>query len=57
MAERAIARLNSNPSDLGIIRIHAEMIAMIKNPIIGFLSMATLDFRPDIPNYTKRVYV
>jgi hypothetical protein len=56
MADSAMARLNSNPSDLGIVRIHTEMIAMIKYPIAGFLSMPTLDFRPDIPNYIKRVY-
>ena len=57
MADSAIARLNSNPSDLGIVSILAEMIARIKNPIAGFLSMPTLDFRPDIPNYSKPVCV
>jgi hypothetical protein len=57
MAERAIARLNSNPTNLGIVKMHIETIAIIKNPIIGFLSGPVLDFRSDIPNLIKPVYL
>jgi hypothetical protein len=57
MAERAIARLTSNPTNLGTVKMHIETTAIIKNPIIGFLSSPVLDFRSDIPNLIEPVYL
>jgi hypothetical protein len=57
MAESAIARLSSNPTNLGIVKRHIETIAIIESPIIGFLSSAILDFRSEIPNAIKPVYI
>ena len=57
MAESAIARLRSNPRNLGIVKIHSETIAIIESPIMGFLFNPILDFRSKIPNSIKPIRI